>query len=145
MYLHSYYLKNKERIAAKSSARYLRCKEKILQQHKERHKIYKDTIHGRYTRAKQFGQRHGKHTWTITYDQWLLLVDNPCYYCAGAVEKYGTGLDRIDSSIGYEFANVRPCCKYCNQAKNNLPERAFYILISQIYDNLQLGERLKAA
>ena len=53
MYLHSYYLKNKEKISAKSAARYERCKEQIREQHKARHKIYKNTLHGRYTIAKQ--------------------------------------------------------------------------------------------
>ena len=27
--------------------------------------------------------------------------------------------DRVDSSLGYTVSNCVPCCKYCNQAKND--------------------------
>jgi hypothetical protein len=138
LYLHSYYLKNKEKIAAKSAARYIRCKDIIKEQHKTAHKLYRNTIHGRYTIAKQMGIRRARGSWTISYAQFLLLVDKPCFYCGLTVEKHGTGLDRIDSSIGYLFENVRPCCKRCNQAKSDMPEKEFYSHIRRIYTQLNL-------
>lgn len=137
MYLHSYYLANKEKIRAKSVARYNRCKTEILAQHKKNHRVYKNSVNGRFTIAKQMGIRRG-HGWDITFEQYCGLIDIPCFYCGGVVEKYGTGLDRVDSEKGYLYSNVRPCCKRCNQAKNNLTEEDFYTFIRRIYKHLRL-------
>jgi len=54
------------------------------------------------------------------------LIFNPCEYCgsppenkmSGFVGKY-QGIDRIDSSLGYFWDNVVPCCGKCNAQKNN--------------------------
>ena len=42
---------------------------------------------------------------------------NECEYCGGGLDPAGTGLDRLDSSLGYERANVVPCCGRCNMIK----------------------------
>ena len=36
-----------------------------------------------------------------------------------------SGIDRIDSSVGYEPNNVVSCCKICNYAKSNLTKDDF--------------------
>lgn len=81
----------------------------------------------------------------ISFDEYVKIVNMPCFYCGlensnttydtecyeyrykekEVFEKtrtsdtvlYHNGVDRIDSSKGYEFGNVVPCCKYCNMAK----------------------------
>jgi len=35
------------------------------------------------------------------------------------------GIDRRDSSIGYELSNCYPCCKFCNYAKMSFPLQEF--------------------
>jgi hypothetical protein len=52
----------------------------------------------------------------LTHDDLHDLLDKPCTYCNGD----GGGIDRIDSSKGYEKGNVAPCCWRCNAMKNNL-------------------------
>lgn len=57
----------------------------------------------------------------LTLEEYSLLIKDPCYYCNGAfghVTK-GTGLDRIDSSIGYIITNVISSCGICNRIKSN--------------------------
>ena len=31
-----------------------------------------------------------------------------------------SGIDRVDSNIGYEINNVVSCCNICNRAKSNM-------------------------
>jgi hypothetical protein len=49
------------------------------------------------------------------------------------VLKYN-GIDRIDSSKGYELNNVVPCCKNCNSAKMELSINDFKNQIKKIYE-----------
>jgi len=76
-----------------------------------------------------------------------LCLDN-CYYCGlapnncrkittqrqGISNLYLSGIDRIDSSLGYTEINSRTCCEDCNKAKNNLSENQFLDLIKKIYE-----------
>lgn len=36
-----------------------------------------------------------------------------------------SGIDRVDSSVGYEIGNIVPACKICNFAKSNLTQDDF--------------------
>jgi hypothetical protein len=45
------------------------------------------------------------------------------------------GIDRIDSSKGYEFNNVVSCCKNCNSAKMELSIEDFKNQIKKIYQH----------
>ncbi len=62
---------------------------------------------------------------SITLDQYLKIISNPCFYCGGPLPNGGGGLDRINSSIGYVLGNVRPCCTQCNVAKASFTELQF--------------------
>lgn len=59
--------------------------------------------------------------------------DTPSYNKIKDVIEY-TGLDRIDSNIGYVSENVQPCCKQCNIAKQSLSNIDFLNHIKRIYD-----------
>lgn len=48
------------------------------------------------------------------------LLNKPCMYCGDTVIHAGSGVDRIDSEIGYVEGNVVPCCPTCNNMKNTL-------------------------
>ena len=71
-------------------------------------------------------------SWNLSYDQVAKIIQEPCFYCGtersnhkvtkNCKEGYDhNGIDRIDSTIGYEEKNVVPCCKICNNAKGNMP------------------------
>lgn len=55
------------------------------------------------------------------------------------VLKYN-GIDRIDSSKGYEYNNVVPCCKNCNSAKMELSIKEFKNHIIKIYEHFILRQ-----
>jgi hypothetical protein len=81
-----------------------------------------------------------KKSFAITKKEFLSLVLQNCHYCGtkprdrkipnthSKTAPIG-GLDRKDSSIGYEFSNLLPCCTNCNYAKK---ERSYDEFISWI-------------
>lgn len=65
----------------------------------------------------------------ISKDDFFVLVLQNCYYCGAQPSNKRTtsngsfvynGLDRVDPKIGYNIANVVPCCIDCNIAKSNM-------------------------
>jgi hypothetical protein len=79
--------------------------------------------------------RHRDIPFSLTKEHFLALVFNDCYYCGskpnnvfvaknGETLKYN-GVDRVDSSKGYELGNVVQCCKICNRAKSDLSSGDF--------------------
>jgi hypothetical protein len=79
----------------------------------------------------------------IDKETFTMLVHQNCNYCgrppraltarnkrhSEAWQKENTefcnGIDRVDSTRGYILANIVPCCKTCNIAKNNLTLQEF--------------------
>jgi hypothetical protein len=56
-------------------------------------------------------------------------------YCGVSLENTkGVSLDRIDSSRGYHFDNVTPCCGRCNVAKNDMKSDEFFAWIDRVYE-----------
>lgn len=78
-----------------------------------------------YKRYKyQAMQREIGFALSSTY--FLKTVLENCTYCGGSPEEMGgMGVDRIDSTLGYEEANCVPCCGLCNLFKNKLPIEVF--------------------
>lgn len=85
----------------------------------------------------------------LTEEQFLTLVVQECHYCGSSLQnkvdnkqlkgsfKY-TGIDRINSDIGYREDNCIPCCKICNRAKNSMPYEEFMEWIhSLVQHNLE--------
>jgi hypothetical protein len=81
------------------------------------------------------------------------LVNNPCFYCGnnevrdmkctrkrGYVKTSLSGIDRIDSSLGYIEGNVVPCCKTCNIAKYTQTVDEFKEWVIRVYDHLNLAK-----
>lgn len=75
------------------------------------------------------------------------ITQQNCYYCGGDPSNKMTvrynddvllynGLDRVDSSIGYTKKNVVPCCKLCNQAKNNLTKQEFFDWVKRVHNHI---------
>jgi hypothetical protein len=91
----------------------------------------------------------------LTNEQFFCLTQSDCHYCgakpsnvedtAGRASSSPTsavqpfvysGLDRVDSSKGYELSNVVPCCKRCNSAKSDMPQDEFLGHIASIYNHI---------
>jgi hypothetical protein len=96
-------------------------------------------------------RRHKKRTGSsdrvIDYKTFIELIESPCEYCGVErsnsrkdrsykntrfIYKYN-GIDRIDSSKGYEKGNVVSCCKTCNAAKSNMSREDFLSWIKRVY------------
>ena len=57
---------------------------------------------------------------TLTLKDYLEILKPTCSYCDGDITKEsGSGLDRIDSAIGYHKDNVKACCSKCNFGKTD--------------------------
>lgn len=82
---------------------------------------------------------------------WERLVLSPCHYCGGFDKRgYRTdlkmsdrvfetmilelnGIDRVDSSKGYEIDNCVPCCYACNRGKGTMSREGFLAHVRKIY------------
>jgi hypothetical protein len=83
-------------------------------------------------------------TFSISDDDAKEMLHMPCVHCGRIDQKrnyytkriyFLNGLDRIDSSRGYDVGNVTPCCKQCNISKNDytLEEHNLWIERSYFY------------
>lgn len=92
-----------------------------------------------------------KKNWefSLTFEYFKKLVTSNCHYCdlepnkcrqyraksrLGLSRIYFNGVDRLNSSLGYNINNVVPCCEDCNKAKRNLSYEQFLNLIKRIYE-----------
>lgn len=80
-------------------------------------------------------KKNGKNReFTLSFEEFKVLIFQNCTYCGeppsnnreycGRYLKY-TGIDRIDSSLGYVQGNVTPCCFKCNYAKTDMSLEEF--------------------
>jgi len=58
----------------------------------------------------------------LNFDQFSGLINKPCHYCGITNCR---GVDRIDSNGNYTTNNTNPCCKVCNEMKNDKTEQQF--------------------
>lgn len=94
---------------------------------------YQKKPSSRYSFGKSRAKTKGC-SWTIEKEKYIELISNPCYYCEGKLAELGVGLDRVDSSKGYDLNNVVPCCTQCNLGKMDYNQQEFYIWIEKIYN-----------
>ena len=90
-----------------------------------------------FKRTKKSAEKRGME-WDLSFEFWVSLIGDRCYYCGSRPRnkfKYGkrelvySGVDRIDSGMGYTAENVVPCCRYCNSLKSSQkPETWFDFL-----------------
>ncbi|MCR4286876.1 MAG: hypothetical protein NUW09_02555 [Deltaproteobacteria bacterium] len=94
---------------------------KYREKKKTQHRQYWQSIKGKYTSYKKAAQNRG-FTFNLSLDEFAGLIENrACTYCGDPA----TGVDRIDSSIGYLINNCTPCCKLCNRMKMNFDKELF--------------------
>jgi hypothetical protein len=76
----------------------------------------------------------------LTLPQFTEIILRPCTFCG----EWGfpRGVDRRDSSKGYESGNVQSCCGPCNKLKSDSPEHQF---LGQVLKIARHQEKLKRA
>ena len=98
---------------------------------------------------------------TLSFDVFYALSQQPCHYCGKEPytsynignckgrSGYGpseirkqegsftyNGIDRIDSTRGYDLDNIVPCCLICNRAKADMDYYEFREHIRLMYEHL---------
>jgi hypothetical protein len=102
---------------------------------------------------------HRSIDFNISLDDFINVASKPCSFCGDGMGEYSkwqepwtqakgrfitaqekktyiiakTGVDRINSKIGYAPSNIQPCCKNCNRAKMDLNQKDFLLLVEKIY------------
>jgi len=87
------------------------------------------------------------HVWNLLPDEAEAIFRSDCHYCGSAPCHYTKtkrmnggfsymGIDRADSSRGYDRDNVVPCCKRCNIAKNDMTYAEFVAWIERVHTRL---------
>ena len=91
--------------------------------------------------GKKSSTKRRQLTIDITYEQFVELSLSPCGWCGGEpsnVLKYSdlrlayNGIDRINSSKGYDWENCVPCCRFCNTLKAALPAAVWLDFINDV-------------
>lgn len=124
-----YYQQNKSSIDNRCKQYTSLNKEKVLQKNRKHYKENKEEILRyqksiRHTPKRKYGQarksaKERNLEWTITFEEYISLISNPCHYCNSPLKEFGgSSLDRIDNAIGYILTNVLPCCGTCNNIRN---------------------------
>lgn len=89
-----------------------------------RNELARTNIHEKYNRyIKACGERCLE--FRITFDEFVNIVNNKCYYCDYVNSDFVNGIDRKNSSIGYILDNCTACCKMCNYMKGSLSVDVF--------------------
>jgi len=108
----------------------------------KRKKGVRTVINGMFGSYKR-GARDRNFAFGLSRIQFEKTIVLPCYYCGNIDKKsnynktkefYLNGIDRIDSSKGYEIDNVVPCCTECNFSKGAMPKQEFLEHIEKIYE-----------
>lgn len=104
----------------------------------------KDNLKGLFKSLKNSCKRI-KRDIDISFEQAYKMYKSNCYYCNSEPSNTFTnttnkekqtkysGIDRVDSDLGYIQGNVVPCCKHCNIAKNNMSQTDFLNLVENIF------------
>ena len=105
-----YRAENREKLNAARAARYMANHEK----EKDMARARSHTFPSRHNRYKNGAKQRGI-TFLLSVEEFSAFWQVDCHYCGGAIATIG--LDRVDSSKGYEIGNVVPCCAMCNRIK----------------------------
>jgi hypothetical protein len=80
------------------------------------HQARKQSLQGKFSTYKSCAKQRGI-AWELSLEQFQSFWQAPCNYCGGEIATIG--IDRIDSSIGYQSDNCVSCCSVCNKIKND--------------------------
>ena len=92
------------------------------------------------------GAKYRNIDFSILFDEFLLLINNNCFYCgeSPSLHEYwkfqkrksyfllANGIDRINNNLGYFKDNCVSCCTICNLAKAQYSLQQFQYWISNL-------------
>jgi hypothetical protein len=100
------------------------------------------SFNGLISDYKGNAKRRG-YIYNLNNEDFKVLTQKPCTYCGAepsGIKIKGTrgfyiynGIDRVDSTLGYELSNVVPCCWICNRCKSNFSVIDFLSHVEKIY------------
>lgn len=83
--------------------------------------------------------RKRKIFWSLSKTEFYNLIDKNCHYCSAPPSNNEertkvpySGIDRIDSNLGYELTNCVPSCWICNRAKKDLSMKEFDLWVGRL-------------
>lgn len=108
-----------------------------------------NTARNRVLRAYKNSAKERNLEWTLTSQEFDVLISGACHYCGRRYSKITyrkdrktmffmaaicahNGIDRKDSSVGYVFGNCLSCCSTCNYAKRDMSYQDFMKWISNL-------------
>jgi hypothetical protein len=112
-----YYAKHREERIKNARQWYLNNREKALA---TRRKAMKTPL-GRLLSIRSSAKTRGIE-YLLLDDEAIEIMSSPCFYCGKDVP---TGIDRVDSSIGYTNDNSVSCCSMCNYMKRTYEKEEF--------------------
>lgn len=97
------------------------------------------TAYGYYRHYEKAAEKR-KIEFCLSTEEFYEIIIKNCFYCnSKPLQKYGkktfSGIDRIDSSIGYLKINCVPCCKICNHIKGSMAVDEFMRMVKRIHKN----------
>lgn len=120
-----------EEIKEKEREKYREHREERLKWQRE----YKERepLKHHYNKNKN-GASNRRIAFSLTIEQFSNYWQKPCTYCGDSIKTIG--LDRVDSTKGYEEGNIVPCCIVCNKMKTNYTKDFFFAHIKKILSRL---------
>lgn len=99
----------------------------------------------------QVNARKKRRAFGLSTEQARLLLLSHCHYCGippstlvkGKGKKSGilvSGIDRVDSSLGYEVGNVVLCCSTCNFAKREMSKEEFLSWVERVHQHQRTSQ-----
>lgn len=96
---------------------------------------YEATPKGKYKSVKSSAKQRNLSLEFNLEEYTEFFYHKTCYICGTD----STGVDRVDSSLGYVLSNCQPCCWPCNEMKNDSTVEAFKIHLVKVYNHFILG------
>lgn len=98
--------------------------------------------------------KHKDLPFSLSDEEAISIFESNCYYCGKApyciMERKNTngpyiftGIDRLDSSLGYTKENTVPCCSKCNYIKSDMSYKEFIEWIENVHTNIKQGVHLR--
>jgi hypothetical protein len=101
---------------------------------RERKRKWQLSKNGRYSAYKNAAKARG-FSFQLTKPEFLTLWGEPCHYCNTPID--GIGVDRVDSTQGYEVGNVVSCCVTCNRMKLDMSTQDFVTHLRRILTHIE--------
>ena len=91
---------------------------------REYNRARNNTVEYKFSMDSNSAKRRG-YSWVLSIDQAGFCYTQPCHYCGEEPNGKLNGIDRQDSSAGYDTENCVPCCSTCNYAKWQMSPEEF--------------------